>query len=133
MKCVDSCPYGQFRFRRRDGSYICQTHCTGFEKALEFDDGTIECIVNNCQDPTPVLKLNQSSSSGYQCVALSECTLPQTTYTSDDITQVCVDSCPSDHLLIDIGQAQPMCYTNPFSPDPSTIIIIISFTFFILP
>ncbi|KAA6368581.1 MAG: hypothetical protein EZS28_035892, partial [Streblomastix strix] len=118
MKCVDSCPYGQFRFRRRDGSYVCQTHCTGFEKALELDDGTIECVVNNCQDPTPVLKLNQYFSSGYQCVALSECTLPQTTYTSDDITKVCVDLCPSDHLLIDIGQAQPMCYTNPVSPNP---------------
>ncbi|KAA6322969.1 MAG: hypothetical protein EZS28_054368, partial [Streblomastix strix] len=38
MKCVDSCPYGQFRFRRRDGSYICQTHCTGFEKALELEN-----------------------------------------------------------------------------------------------
>ncbi|KAA6312960.1 MAG: hypothetical protein EZS28_055837, partial [Streblomastix strix] len=88
MKCVDSCPYGQFRFRRRNGSYICQTHCTGFEKALELDDGSIECIVNNCQDPTPVLQLNQSSSSGYQCVTTAECTLPQTTYTSDDITQV---------------------------------------------
>ncbi|KAA6389932.1 MAG: hypothetical protein EZS28_014540, partial [Streblomastix strix] len=118
MKCVDSCPYGKFRFRRRDGSYICQTQCTDFEKALELDDGSIECIVNNCQDPTPVLQLNQSSSSGYQCVTTAECTLPQTTYTFNDITQVCVDSCPSDHYLIDIDQAQPMCYTNPVSPDP---------------
>ncbi|KAA6383947.1 MAG: hypothetical protein EZS28_020526, partial [Streblomastix strix] len=118
MKCVDSCPYGQFRFRRRDGSYVCQTHCTGFEKALELDDGSIQCIVNNCQDPTPVLQLDQSSSSGYQCVAVEGCTLPQTSYTFDDITQVCVDPCPSDHYLIDIDQAQPMCYTNPVSPNP---------------
>ncbi|KAA6402885.1 MAG: putative MAP kinase kinase family domain protein [Streblomastix strix] len=118
MKCVDSCPYGQFRFRRRDGSYVCQTHCTGFEKALEFDDGTIECVVNNCQDPTPVLQLKQSSSSGYQCITVAECMLPQTTYTFDDITKVCVDPCPSDHFLINIGQAQPMCYTNPVSPNP---------------
>ncbi|KAA6382716.1 MAG: hypothetical protein EZS28_021757 [Streblomastix strix] len=112
-KCVDSCPDGQFRFMYRNGTYTCKQSCTGLEQALELSNGTISCVVNNCQDTTPVLKLDSQSTTGYQCSASNGCPSGQFPYLKDNGNQVCTEQCSSDHFLIDIYQMQPMCFPNP--------------------
>ncbi|KAA6388432.1 MAG: hypothetical protein EZS28_016042, partial [Streblomastix strix] len=109
-KCVDACPAGQFRFRYHNGSYSCQRQCSGYEKALQYGDGTVACVVNNCQDPTPVLSVGTSTTS---CVNTNGCPSGQTAYESDDDSQVCYSKCSTNRILLEIDQMQPVCFDDP--------------------